>query len=905
MVQTSKTIPFSKSFFCCTSLNVRKCISFITCTFLLGFQTLYAQTEQQLGAMAKSLEINSRQAALMELSKRGITENQARQMARMRGIDFDSFLTNYLGTSQPETSLPLATVVDPTTSISEISVGTSTLASELVKQPSIIAITPEESRSNYFGYSIFQTNPFLSKDYLTGNIDEGYLIAPGDRLRLLIFGNNSLEAEVEVDLNGNISIPGYGVFQVGGNTFKTLRERLRGYFGKYFQDLMGSNPSTFLDVSLTQIRPVQITVVGESNAPGAHLVSGMASVLNALYASGGIKTSGSLRRIRVYRNNKLVKEVDLYGYLTTGKLEEDFRLTSGDILFIPPRVSSVSLTGEIKNPKIYELLPHEGLDELVKFSGGLLPTTSTNSVVISRIKPGVERTANEIYDRYLSTVDYQAILSAKQAFLLQDGDEVRFFPILNKLSNGVVLKGNVNQPGEFSISDFPDLKSLILTAGKNVRPNTYMGKVDVFKEDFQGKKSFVTYNLNTVLTGNQKISLSPQDEVRIYSLDEIRGEQIVRISGFLEEPKTLFWRENLSVFDLIFQSTSFEELEFQRKLLTSRVDLKRLNVESGKFEILSFSLDRLEEIKSAYLLPKDEVILYSRNVTDILDPKVRVAGYVNSPGVFSLTQAMRVEDALLQAGGFKEYADQDLVIVNRERFDYNSGQLSERFELTLDKDYLLGNSPSSQSSFILQHNDIISVRKKEGVESLSSVLIEGAVRFPGSVVLEQRADNFESLLTKAGGLREDAYLKGSYVIRENRVLAVDLSKNKIFKENFFQDGDQLNIVSETGSVEVLGGVQNEAIFVWKKGLRARHYLRNSGGKIKKEGGDAYLIQRNGLSKQISLFSNPLVMPDSRILVNRNPPKDKSDKSFIDSFTQILSVTTGALTTLLLIQRINN
>lgn len=872
----------------------------------------FAQTEAQLASQAKAMDITSRQQALDELSKRGISESQARQMARMRGIDFDSFLDNYLGNSS-------STVGGSKTPASNLPpLGASIVRDTVILQKELIqAVSPTTSDSvdtRYFGYSIFQNNPFLSKQYLTGNIDEGYLVAPGDRLRITIFGDNSLETEVEVDLNGNLTIPGFGVVQAGGNTFKTLRERLKIYFGKYFLGLLSTQQSTFLDVSLTQIRPVQVTVVGESNAPGAHLISGMASVLNALYASGGIKPSGSLRSIKIYRNNKLYKEVDLYSYLTSGALDEDIRLTSNDLIFIPPRLSSVTLDGEVKNAAIYELKPGETLADLLRFSGGIPVTASKQTVTIQRIQPGTATSGNLTFDRVLTSVS----LLENGTYTLQDGDEVRLFPILEKVINQVTLSGHVNQPGNYPISDFPDLRSLILTAGKNIRPNTYLGKVDVYKESLQGQRSFITYNLESVLKGAIPVVLESQDSVKVYSSQEVQGQQLVYISGFgISRPvrdsvdegenyrKVVFWRNNLSVYDLVFQATSWEELEFQRQLLTSRIDVRSFDAKTNQFKVTTYSLDRLEELQKTFLQPKDEVFLFSRAVTEVLFPKVKINGYVTRPGEVQLAQGMTVEDAILQAGGFVEYADQHTVVINRERFDYNTGKLSERFEVTLDKDYLLGKTTSSKSNFVLEHNDVLSVRKKEGVEVLRSVAIEGAVRFPGTVVLEERLETFEQLIQKVGGLRSDAYLKASYITRADKVLAVNLDRTKNLKQAFFQEGDQVFIADRAGTVEVLGAVENEAAFVWKEGRRAKYYLTHSGGKLHKEGGKAYVVQSNGLSQQVNLFRNPQVMPDSQIMVNQKPDKEKPTTPFLDSFVRVLSVVTGALTTIILVENLNN
>ena len=136
-----------------------------------------------------------------------------------------------------------------------------------------------KNENKFFGYSIFETNPFKNKEYLIGNIDEGYILAPGDELKIMVFGNNSLEAVLKIDLNGNISIPNLGVFQAAGNTFKTLKTRLKLFLGKFYIGLLSYPQETFLDISLTQIRPVNVTVLGEVNSPGSHLVNGLITTL--------------------------------------------------------------------------------------------------------------------------------------------------------------------------------------------------------------------------------------------------------------------------------------------------------------------------------------------------------------------------------------------------------------------------------------------------------------------------------------------------------------------------------------------------------------------------------------------------------------------------------------------------
>lgn len=870
----------------------------------------FGQTIQDAIDEARKRNITTQQEALQALSDNGITEAQARQLARVRGIDFDEFMRSFL-TSQKNSETEGTNILDTNDSI-KIGNDSFSIEPESISPP--VEVIAE---SNFFGYNIFNNNPFGSKEYLIGNIDEGYIIAPGDELRITVFGNNQMDLVAKVDLNGNINIPNFGVFLASGSTFESLKTRLNTYLGRYFSGLLSSPRQTFLDVSLTQIRPVKITVLGESVTPGAHLVSGFATVLNALYASGGIKTSGSLREIKVFRNNKLLKTVDLYDYITSGNLDGDIRLANNDILFIPSRLSTIELTGTVKKEAIYELKPNEGLSELIAFSGGLPANAATNNVNIRRITPFENRTQTQLFDRFITTVNYGELMALKQSFPLVDGDQVKFESILDRMRNGVIVNGNVNQPGAYSVAQYGDLQSLIVNAAKDVLPNTYMSKVDVFSEDNLGNRSFSTFNLSSVLNGTTKVQLTENDSIQVYAMSEVQGEKLVRISGYtrldresegeieeliVDDPmKAVFWRSRMSLFDLIFQATSYEELEYQSKLLTSRVDLKRFNPISGLFEIFKYSLDDLQTLKSTFLMPKDEVILYSKSITEVLDKTFQIGGYVNLPNTYALTSNMYVEDAILAAGGFTEYADKNLVVVNRENYNPLTGKLSDRYDVPVDLSYLKGETAAPANPFILEDNDVISVRQPHGKGLLKTLQVRGDVIYPRSIVLEYELNSFKSILDQVGGLKPDANLNGSYVVRDGKTLGLDLSVKQVIEKNVFQDGDIIFIASNNGTVETMGAIQNPSLFVWEKGKRAKYYVNNSGGKIRKEADDAYLVLPNGRTKQISLFHNPIVQPNSTVIVNRKIKKeaDASRQKFTDDLIRLLSVVTGAFTTIIL------
>ena len=864
--------------------------TFVIISFL--FSTIsFSQTEQDVISEANRLEINSRDKAISELAARGISESQAKEMAQLRGIDFDSFLDNYLKNNKAGSKAAKATVSNDV--VTELKV---------VPLDTVQMVTPKEvvepkEVENYFGYDIFVNNPFGEKDYLLGNIDEGYILAPGDELRITVFGDNNLEFVSKIDLNGNISFPNLGVFFAAGNSFATIKNRLKVFLGKYYSGLLSSPNRTFLDVSLTQIRPVKVSVLGNVTTPGPHLVNGMATVLNALYASGGISTSGTLRDVKVYRNNKLIKTIDLYDYITQGNIDQDIRLANNDVLFVGPRISSVTLQGEVKKAAIYEIKDGETLEDLFKYSGGLSAVASTNAVNVSRIKPFKDRNQELVFDRFLTTVNYSNQNS--KGFVLTDGDVVTVQEILTKQKNKVFIEGNVNAPGSYALDIYKDLKTLINTGAKGVSINTYFQKLDINSEDSQGNLSFKTYNLSSVLNDKVTVALQENDRIKIYSLEEVRGEQKVTISGFVSEPKTVFWSENLSIFDLIFQSVSYDELEFQSKVLTSRLDLKRFDEQTGLYNLSQYSIDKLEDLKTTYLMPKDKVVLYTKSVSEDISPTIRVLGKVTNSGEYSLAESMYVEDAILMAGGFLEDAEKTYVNINRLDRDIETGSYSKLETYQVDMDYLLGITKTPSNPFILQNKDIVTVFAPIRAFEQPVISVRGEVKYPQNIVLDNDQVSMKKIIDLAGGFTTNSNIKSSYIVRDNLKLFVDLDKSLNNQSTFLIDEDILVIGSNLDPIKTSGGLVNPTIFSWDKGKKAKYYIKKSGG-TKKRIESMVVLQANGKSEKIGLFQNPTVYPGAQIIVTEKPEKIDDGKSkFLDDFVRIFGVVTGALTTIIL------
>ena len=861
-----------------------------------GFSQTNEAVINQAVQTAKSQNITTKSQAVKALEASGMTENQARQLARQRGLSYDQLLSQYF---TDDTKIDTSTSKDPDSKILQEENDINTEDEETLEKTDF---RTKGQLSNYFGYNIFENNPYLNKEYLLGNIDEGYLIAPGDKIRIITYGDNSFEQNVTVDRNGNININGYGLFFASGNTFKTFKERLNIFLGKYLSGLVSNPQRTFMDVSLTELRPTKIVVLGQVESPGPHILNTSGSALSALYAAGGVKYSGSLREVIIYRNNKLLKKIDLYDYITSGELKDDVRLTNNDIVFVPNRKNSIEVKGELLNPAIYEILENEDLSTIVKYSGGILPTTQTNKVNIQRIVPASQRTAENIIDRKLITINYQELINNNKKIELEDGDQVTFFRILDLQSDQVTITGHVYEPGTYSLQTFSNLKSLILDGAKGYLPDVYFDKLDIYSI-VDGTETVNSYSLSEILLNENEVLLKDGDIVYVYSNMRVEGDKTISISGFGTQGSTISWKENFSLYDIIFEYTQIKNPEFTSEFLDTRIDLKRFNAETGNYFTLKYDFNNLENLKSTMLVPRDKVLLYSNNTTENTEKIVGVYGYVKNGNIYELEENMYVEDLLLLAGGFELGADQKQVTINRLEINNEDERIVRKYNHSVDPNYLKGISNEPKNKFILKDNDILTVKKLLGYNKPSKIKITGEVNYEQTVILEFKNTSFNDIISFAGGLTKYANLESSILKRDGKIITLDFNKIRSNDDMIFTDGDEIIISSNRGLVSTIGAVENESNFIWKKGLKAKKYIKNSGGKIKKEGYNSYIIYPNKKTKKINLFRNPKVLPNSIIVTNRKVKKENKEGKFFDNFNQTFGIIASAVTTILLASKL--
>ncbi|MFD2145270.1 polysaccharide biosynthesis/export family protein [Mucilaginibacter antarcticus] len=223
--------------------------------------------------------------------------------------------------------------------------------------------------SNIFGYELFNNNNLTFEPNLRIPTPRNYRLGPDDQLIINVYGNSQVDWRLNISPDGNIQIPGIGLVNVIGKTIEQATSLIES---KLKANRYAIGNGTNVSVSLGNIRSIKIIIVGEVNRPGTYTLSSLSTVFNALYASGGPNINGSFREIEVIRNNMIVRKLDVYDFLLQADQKDNIKLEDGDIVRVPTYKVHVSVDGEVKRKQIFEVLPGETLNDVIKFAGGFL-----------------------------------------------------------------------------------------------------------------------------------------------------------------------------------------------------------------------------------------------------------------------------------------------------------------------------------------------------------------------------------------------------------------------------------------------------------------------------------------------------------------------------------------------------
>lgn len=313
-------------------------------------------------------------------------------------------------------------------------------------------------RLGIFGASLFTDASRVYTPPERTQVNQDYPIGSGDQLQIRGWGMLNLEVTATVDRSGSIFIPRVGAVKVSGVKYRDLQAHLKNAVGRVYTNFD-------LSVTVSQVRSVQVYVVGHAARPGTYTLSAMSTLLNALFASGGPDAAGSMRRIEVRRGGTVVTTFDLYDMLVKGDKTRDVALQDGDVIHIPASGPLVAIGGNVKQPGIYELRGESVLADVLTWSGGFASAAEAKRVLIEKASENRFRTVVELESGQDVTDPRLGAIALKPA------DVLRVFapgavPVQARIENEYVrVSGEVAQSGVYALRKGETLRALLSRLG--------------------------------------------------------------------------------------------------------------------------------------------------------------------------------------------------------------------------------------------------------------------------------------------------------------------------------------------------------------------------------------------------------------------------------------------------------
>ena len=369
----------------------------------------------------------------------------------------------------------------------------------------------------YFGYDYFNNKETDYSSIKDIPIPADYVLGPGDEIRIILFGANNKKYSLVVTRDGEIFMPEIGPVSVAGLTFSDAKATI-------VQLIENQLIGTQVSLTLGALRSINIFVLGEAQIPGMYTVNALTTLTNAIFASGGIRQSGSLRNIQLKRNGKIVSDFDVYQLLLNGDTSNDKRLMSNDVVFIPPITKKVSISGEVQRPAIYELLPNETGEDLLRYAGSLKAKADLNAIEIRRIDSD---------GNGFNLLDIDTKKESFSDLMLKDGDSLLIQTIISKINQAVLMRGHTKQPGYHAWKSGMRVLDLI-ESKETLLPMTDTNYVLIKREKTTNKAfEILQVNLQSLFAeganSSQNLVLEERDEL-IFFPSQLNVELIQTIS---------------------------------------------------------------------------------------------------------------------------------------------------------------------------------------------------------------------------------------------------------------------------------------------------------------------------------------------------------------------------------------
>lgn len=684
------------------------------------FEIAYSQTPTTSPTSVENLTDKQIEAFLKQAESRGLTEAQIEAAALANGytpIDIAKIRERInrikTGTAEVKPTNPNEIKTDKVTreQIGELAERTPVNASDKQEVGKVLET---------FGSELFSNKNLTFEPNLRLATPKGYILGPDDELKIDITGYAYQHYDAKISPEGTIKIENLAPIYVNGNTIEQAKAKIIERLKTIFAGLQNGRLNA--DVTLGNVRSIKVTLVGEVTSPGSYTVSSLASAFNALYLSGGPNKNGSFRNIQIFRNNVLIKKIDIYDFLLKGTLQDNINLNDQDVILVPVFQKKVKIEGEVKRIGIFELNENDNFNTLLGYAGGYTEQAYTNTVNVRR---------NTKTEKKLLTFDPQSSAN----FTVQNGDQFYIGTILDRFENKIEIRGAVFRPGEYALGDKIKTVKQLIESAQGVREDAYVNRAILIREQEDLDQMYIPIDLGKLLKGEiADIELKRQDQLIVKSIVEIRQERVVNIEGA-----------------------------------------------------------------------------------------------VNNPGVFPFAENMSVRDIILLAGGFTDGATGKKIEIARRLYnDELSSKSVEIIPVDISKDL----NPA-EGGVKLQPFDKIFVRSLPNYEVQQPVYIIGEVNYPGTYTIENKTDRLSDLIDRAGGLRQEAYISGAKLYRDDKLIFVDFEKalkNKNTASNLIlESGDRIEIPKERQTVTIGGQVLNPTRVAYQPNFSFGDYIAQAGG----------------------------------------------------------------------------
>ncbi len=725
-------------------------LSCVLAVLLLTGTTLV--TAQQLGSRANQLSDEQVIDFYRQGQSRGLSELQIEQAAMSQGYTLTDIGIMRRRIAEIR-SQGAAQSKDKVTTSSSNARTLPTDVSTRTSTDSLPTTTRREAGGGLavFGASLFSNTNLSFEPNLRIATPRNYVVGPDDEIGIDISGASSDNLKLKVTPEGAVKVPNIPPIFVSGLTIEQAQARIIDRLRKSgYQGLGVPGSGTYANVTLTNIRSIHVTLVGEVVRPGTYTISSLGSAFNALYLAGGPNPgTGSFRKISIIRGNRIVRTIDLYDYILRADQRDNIRLMDQDVIRVADYQSHIELTGQVRRPAIFELLPGETFKTLLSFAGGFADDAYRASITLRR---------NTDRERQIKTITEAQIAD----FLPQSGDTYFVGKILERYGNRVQLAGAVMRPGDFALEPGTETVRQLINRAEGLRKDAFTNRATIIRELPNLDKENLTFDLGKLMRGEiADIPLMAQDILTVLSIRDLREEYLITVEGAVNKPAAIPFISNMSIADLIANAGGFQESAKPNLIeVARRIRQDSATTGTSALEIFRFSVDRdlrisplessSETTNSSFHLQPFDIVYVRTSPTYETQRQVYIGGEVMQPGSYAIfNRQERVADVIKRAGGLRPQAYLPAAWFKR------AGQI-----VGTDMRKIL-DSPTVEDNLLLNPNDTIYIPRRPEIVS-----IQGAVLNP-ALVSYKSSYTFDDYVSEAGGFIEDARDRKAYVMYPN------------------------------------------------------------------------------------------------------------------------------------------